>query len=99
MAERGNMTHRFSSVPMPEDEPKVPKGDSAGSSTGMAGIGRASLEQWAEDAYHGQRGPGAYEWWYFEAMDAAGNGVVLYLFEGLVFHPFYVSACARWHRR
>lgn len=70
----------------------------SGSTTGMAGLDpQVASEHWSDDAHHIQRTPGAYEWWWFEAMDAAGNGVVVGFFEGLPFHPHYLRST--YHRQ
>jgi hypothetical protein len=73
--------------------------DASGSSTGMAGLGQRGVEWWADDGGHSIHTPGGYEWWNFESMDAAGNGVVVTLFDGLPFHPYYGVQVARWRRR
>jgi len=70
----------------------------SGSSTGMAGL-EVGAERWADDASHRQRSPGAYEWWHFEALDAAGNGAVITFFDGLPFHPTYLSQAGQSARR
>ncbi len=79
--------------------PAILAGESnSGSTTGMAGLDpQIASERWSDDARHPQRTPGAYEWWWFEAMDAAGNGVVVGLFEGLPFHPHYLRST--YHRQ
>ena len=52
------------------------------------------------DAWHAVTAPGGYEWWYFDAEDAAADvRVVAILFEGFVFHPGYLRAYARYRRR
>ena len=52
------------------------------------------------DASHAVRAPGGYEWWYFDAEDAATDTqiVAIYL-HGFVFHPGYLRAHARYVRR
>jgi len=85
---------------MPEIEPKVPGHDPNSSSTGMAGLAPSlAAQQWSADANHPQRTPGAYEWWHFEGIDSAGNGVVAMFFDGLPFHPDYLAAVSRAQRR
>ena len=52
------------------------------------------------DAWHAVTAPGGYEWWYFDAEDAATDlRVVAILFQGFVFHPGYLRAYARYRRR
>ncbi|MEI8195822.1 MAG: hypothetical protein WCI73_07935 [Phycisphaerae bacterium] len=75
-----------------------PSSPSSDSSMGMAGLGARGVEKWADDAHHAVHTPGGYEWWHFDGIDAAGNGVVVTLFEGLPFHPFYISNLIRWRR-
>lgn len=76
------------------------RGDSrSGSATGIAGLPPEASEQWSDDAHHALRTPGGYEWWCFDALDAAGNGVVMVVFEGLPFHPNYLSVLARTRRK
>jgi carotenoid 1,2-hydratase len=63
---------------------------------GVAGMdAETALARWGEESPHALRTPGAYEWWYFRAIDARGNGVLLALFQGLPFHPTYLSAIHR----
>ncbi len=63
---------------------------------GVAGMdAQTALERWGEESPHALRMPGAYEWWYFRAIDARGNGILLALFQGLPFHPNYLSAVHR----
>lgn len=83
---------------MPYDTKHLSESDPSASSMGLAGLTPTHLTCWTDDAYHVQRTPGAYEWWNFEAIDQAGNGVVVTLFEGLPFHPYYQAAMARWNR-
>lgn len=43
------------------------------------------------DAWHEVRAPGGYEWWYFDAEDAANDRqIVAIFFQGFVFHPEYL---------
>ena len=52
------------------------------------------------DAWHQVAAPGGYEWWYFDAEDAAIDlRVVVILFQGFVFHPGYLRAYGRYRRR
>lgn len=52
------------------------------------------------DAGHGVTAPGGYEWWHFEAADAAGHvRLVATLYDGFPFHPAYLRAHARYLRR
>ncbi|MFI5381920.1 MAG: hypothetical protein ACHRHE_21700 [Tepidisphaerales bacterium] len=54
----------------------------------------------AADAWHAVGSPGGYEWWYFDAEDAAGGiRVVAILLDGFVFHPGYLRAYYRYRRR
>jgi hypothetical protein len=55
--------------------------------------------RWAEESPHTLHTPGAYEWWYFRAIDARGNGILLALFEGLPFHPTYLAQIHRHARK
>ena len=73
----------------------------AGSSrAGIAGLASPEhLRLWAADASRQQRTPGSYEWWYFDAVDAAGNGAIICLFDGFCFHPRYLAEIRRYHRR
>jgi carotenoid 1,2-hydratase len=51
------------------------------------------------DAAHQVTAPGGYEWWYFDAEDAANDRqIVAILFDGFVFHPGYLRAYARYFR-
>jgi carotenoid 1,2-hydratase len=44
------------------------------------------------DVCHGLRGPGAYEWWYADALSDDGEwGVVLILFRGMPMSPTYLA--------
>lgn len=53
----------------------------------------------AEDAWHALRQPGAYEWWYFDALsDDQEYGLVAIWFCGMPFSPDYNSHIDR-HRR
>ena len=52
------------------------------------------------DAWHQVTAPGGYEWWYFDAEDAATDlRVVAILFQGFVFHPGYLRAYDRYLRK
>ena len=69
-------------------------------SAGFAGASAAlAREQWADESRHLLTGPGAYEWWYFHAMSPAGDGLLLSLFEGLPFHPRYLTQINRYTQR
>jgi carotenoid 1,2-hydratase len=49
------------------------------------------------DASHQVTAPGGYEWWYFDAEDAAGDlRMVAIFFQGFVFHPGYLRAYGRY---
>ncbi len=76
-------------------------GDSrSGSTTGIAGIGPGPQSiGWVDDAWRQQRTPGAYEWWYFDAIDPAGNGVAMTFYDGFSFHPNYLMHQSRYRRR
>lgn len=52
------------------------------------------------DASHDVRAPGGYEWWYFDAEDAATDTqiVAIYL-NGFIFHPGYLRNYFRFLRR
>ena len=82
------------------NSPPSEMGDPGGSRAGMAGMDRETAAlRWAEECRHALKTPGAYEWWYFEAIDAAGDGIILTLFEGLPFHPNYLSRISRHAHR
>lgn len=50
--------------------------------------------------WHAVRSPGGYEWWYFDAEDVERDlQVVMIVLEGHIFHPGYLRAYDRWHRR
>jgi carotenoid 1,2-hydratase len=69
-------------------------------SAGFAGVdSRLAHEAWAEESRHGLTSPGAYEWWYFHAISPRGDGILLTLFEGLPFHPNYLSQIHRYAHR
>lgn len=47
----------------------------------------------SDDIRHHKGSPGAYEWWYFDALDPKSNvGVVAILYDGLLFSPDYHEA-------
>lgn len=47
----------------------------------------------SDDIRHPKESPGAYEWWYFDAVDPiSGHGVVAILYDGLLFSPDYHDA-------
>ena len=49
------------------------------------------------DGWHSVRSPGGYEWWYFDAEDAATDTQVVAIFmEGFIFHPGYLRAYSRY---
>jgi len=53
----------------------------------------------APDGWHSVAAPGGYEWWYFDAEDAAADRqIVAIFFQGFVFHPGYLRADARYRR-
>ena len=71
-----------------------------GISSGFAGAApEQTAQQWAEESRHRLTAPGAYEWWYFHAMSPAGDGVLVTLFEGLPFHPRYLTQINRYAER
>jgi carotenoid 1,2-hydratase len=52
------------------------------------------------DAWRDVRSPGGYEWWYFDAEDAASDvQVVGILLDGFVFHPEYLRRYGNYVRR
>src|SRR3954467_15171313 len=67
---------------------------------GIAGLDSlAAHRRWAEESRHALKTPGAYEWWYFHAISPAGDGVMFALFEGLPFHPRYLTQINRYQQR
>ncbi|MDB5298333.1 MAG: hypothetical protein JWO31_4316 [Phycisphaerales bacterium] len=51
------------------------------------------------DAWHRVAAPGGYEWWYFDAEDAAGRYRLVGIFlEGFVFHPGYLRRYTAYRR-
>jgi carotenoid 1,2-hydratase len=69
-------------------------------SAGIAGVSVEKARQcWAEESPHRLVQPGAYEWWYFHALSPTGDGMVLSLFEGLPFHPKYLTQINRYAHR
>jgi hypothetical protein len=82
---------------MPQTIPHIPGGSL---SAGFAGVSpELARERWAEESPHSLREPGAYEWWYFHALSPQGDGLVLSLFEGLPFHPKYLTQINRYNQR
>jgi carotenoid 1,2-hydratase len=80
--------------------PVLPARKSPALSAGIAGIDAGEARaSWAEEARHGLTAPGAYEWWYFQALSPSGDGIVLTLFEGLPFHPNYLTQINRYAAR
>src|SRR3954470_521964 len=79
-----------------DDIPREGKGPSAGYAGASPVVAQ---EQWADESRHLLTGPGAYEWWYFHAVSPAGDGIVLTLFEGLPFHPKYLTQINRYNQR
>ena len=54
----------------------------------------------APDGWHDVRAPGGYEWWYFDAEDAATDTQVVAIFlDGFVFHPAYLRRHFAYLRR
>lgn len=52
------------------------------------------------DGWHDVRAPGGYEWWYFDAEDAATDTqIVVILMQGFIFHPGYLRAFDRYMTR
>ena len=52
------------------------------------------------DGWHAVAAPGGYEWWYFDAEDAATDTQLVAIFmEGSVFHPGYIRAYERYRKR
>jgi carotenoid 1,2-hydratase len=69
-------------------------------SPGFAGASpEIARQRWGEDSVHPLAEPGAYEWWYFHALSPAGDGIMLSLFQGLPFHPNYLTQINRYHKR
>src|SRR4051794_33298653 len=67
---------------------------------GLAGLdSKTAYQQWAEESRHSLKTPGAYEWWYFHAISPAGDGMLFALFEGLPFHPKYLTQLNRHAHR
>ncbi len=81
--------------------PTTPPGTSrAPLSAGFAGLDAAlAHDAWAEESRHSVTAPGAYEWWYFHALSPSGDGILLSLFEGLPFHPNYLTQINRYSHR
>ena len=51
------------------------------------------------DGWHNVRSPGGYEWWYFDAEDAATDTQVVAIFmEGFIFHAGYLRRYDRYRR-
>lgn len=56
------------------------------------------LSGFPHDHCHNLNGPGAYEWWYVDALDATGEwGVVLILFRGMPMSPDYLCDPSSMH--
>lgn len=52
------------------------------------------------DGWHDVRAPGGYEWWYFDAEEAATDTQVVAIFmQGFIFHPGYLRAFGKYLRR
>lgn len=69
-------------------------------SAGLAGVSpQTASQRWGEESRHHLSQPGAYEWWYFHALSPTGDGILLSLFEGLPFHPKYLTQINRYHHR
>jgi carotenoid 1,2-hydratase len=69
-------------------------------SAGIAGVNpETARENWAEESRHALPEPGAYEWWYFHALSPTGDGLAFSLFEGLPFHPKYLTQVNRYIHR
>jgi carotenoid 1,2-hydratase len=84
---------------VPQDRSRRPA-EGGPLSAGIAGMDAAEAgASWAEESRHGVTAPGAYEWWYFQAISPEGDGIVLTLFEGLPFHPSYLSQINRYAAR
>jgi carotenoid 1,2-hydratase len=61
-------------------------------SAGMAGLDSHTAQQrWADEAQHALKTPGAYEWWYFQAISPLGDGVIFAVFQGLPFRSPYLG--------
>jgi carotenoid 1,2-hydratase len=89
-------------VPTPGERPSAPtpKPRSRALSAGLAGIDASEArDAWAEESRQGVTAPGAYEWWYFQALSPDGDGIVLTMFEGLPFHPNYLAQINRYAAR
>src|SRR3954451_15402767 len=79
-----------------DDIPREGKGPSAGYAGASPVVAQ---QQWADEFRHRLTGPGAYEWWYFHAISPEGDGLILSLFEGLPFHPRYLTQINRYAQR
>jgi carotenoid 1,2-hydratase len=50
----------------------------------------------SDDIRHDKSEAGAYEWWYFDALDpVSGHGIVIIFYDGLLFSPDYHEAVRR----
>jgi hypothetical protein len=84
------------------DFANMPPADSPTSArpAGLAGLDAGTTQQlWGEEVRHLPKTPGGFEWWHFHSINAAGEGIQLTLFEGLPFHPYYVTNINRHSRR
>jgi hypothetical protein len=67
---------------------------------GLAGLDAGTTQQlWGDESRHLPKTPGGFEWWHFHSINHAGDGIHLTLFEGLPFHPYYVTDINRHSRR
>lgn len=52
-----------------------------------------------EDVWHDLKGAGAYEWWYFDALDHSGRySFVAIWYSGFPFSPYYLRRTALWKK-
>ncbi len=72
----------------------------SGSRAGIAGFSPGQYTgEWEQAGWRQLKTPGAYECRNFCAMDSAGNGVAVSLYDGFCFHPRYVREFHRYSRR
>lgn len=66
----------------------------------IAANGLAALSDLNADVWHDDREPGAYEWWYFDAISRDGRETLVVIFlAGFLFSPSYNRAVAAHHHR
>ncbi|MGC9260244.1 MAG: hypothetical protein ACP5I8_09260 [Phycisphaerae bacterium] len=72
----------------------------SGSRAGIAGFNPGQYAgEWQQAGWRQQKTPGAYEGRHFSALDSAGNGAAVTLYDGFCFHPRYVREFNRYCRR